>query len=112
MSLASRGSAMTLTQTARYRWIRYRVMAALACTVFAGTAAGQLPEQSTHAAIPFVAADVSSSDGRVFVVAWRAAGIRQVRVVAGTDPAQISRDHTLAKGGGTGEVTVSDLPSA
>jgi protein-tyrosine phosphatase len=103
---------MTLNQMARYRGIRYRVMAALACTVVAGTAVGQPPDQSAHAAIPFQAADVSSSDGRVFVVSWRAAGIRQVRVFAGTDPAQISRDHPLAKGGGTGEFTVSDLPSA
>jgi protein-tyrosine phosphatase len=94
------------------RQARYRAVAVLVCVVCAGTAAAQLADRSAHSAIPFEAADASSSDGRVFVVTWRAPGIREVMVFAGIDPAHLSRDHPVAKGAGTGQVTVSDLPSA
>jgi protein-tyrosine phosphatase len=101
-----------LKRSAQDRRARYRAVAVLASVVFAGTAAAQPPDRSAHSAIPFEAADISSSDGRVFVVSWRAPGIRQVRVFAGIDPAHVSRDHPVAKGAASGRVTVSDLPSA
>jgi protein-tyrosine phosphatase len=63
-------------------------------------------------AIPFTDASVTSSDNHIFAVAWTAPSAAAVTVYAGTDPDRVGRDHPVGRGGGSGNLTVSDLPAA
>jgi protein-tyrosine phosphatase len=68
--------------------------------------------QADGRSIPFDRAAVSSRDERVFVISWHALRVGHVRVFAGLDPANVGRARPVAEGSGSGEVTVSTLPSA
>jgi protein-tyrosine phosphatase len=97
------------------RLARYRGLTAAACLTLASAICGVPPCHAQAApapAIPFETADVSSRDGQAFVVSWRAPGVHQVQVFAGNDPTHVGRDRLVAKGPGTGEITVADLPAA
>ncbi len=87
---------------------------ALFCFVLgASTARAERPAEPQSAlAIPFEAAEVSSPDGRVFTISWRAPGVGHVRIYAGADPQHIGREHLVAGRSGQGQVTISTLPAA
>jgi protein-tyrosine phosphatase len=73
--------------------------------------AQQLQESKAAARIPFDAANVTSRDGRAFVITWHAAHVHHIRIFAGTAFAKIGRDRLVAEGAGTGRVTVANLPN-
>jgi protein-tyrosine phosphatase len=100
---------MTFGRSVRYR--RLVLLICLALVLPMGNA-GQPKDSTASPRIPFEAANAASTDGHVFVVSWRAPGVQHVRIFAGTDPADIGRNRLMAKGAGSGEVTVSNLPSA
>ena len=66
--------------------------------------------------IPFTRAEVSSSDGRQFVISWGAAsGADPVEVYAHASPALSGpggEARLIGRGGASGEITVADLPPA
>ncbi|MER8046140.1 tyrosine-protein phosphatase [Streptomyces sp. NPDC094032] len=78
--------------------------AALLVGLAAPTAAAHGHAQHSRIAIPFTAATVTENPGGTFTVTWDAPGTRAVAVR--TD------GRTVARGGSSGSVTVSGLPSA
>jgi len=87
------------------------LLTCLALASQAGNAQQQHEQPGRVSRIPFDAANVTSPDGRVFVISWHAAQVRHVRIFAGTGPTDIGRAHHVADGTGTGHVTVSNLPA-
>lgn len=63
-----------------------------------------------RAAIPFETASVSAQGDR-YSLSWHAAGVRTVKVYAGTDSMHIGTDRQVAGGGSSGAATVR-LPAA
>ncbi|MEV6973065.1 tyrosine-protein phosphatase [Kitasatospora sp. NPDC093806] len=63
-------------------------------------------------AIPFTAATATQQADGGFTLTWTAPGARHVTVYAGTDPEDIRHRKPVAKGAGTGTVTVTGLPAA
>jgi hypothetical protein len=57
--------------------------------------AQQLQESKAAARIPFDAANVTSRDGRAFVITWHAAYVHHIRIFAGTAFAKIGRGDAL-----------------
>ena len=93
------------------RILRHGQLALLLYGVFFSLAGDARQHATVEPRIPFEAAAVSA-DGHSFVVSWRADHIQHIRILAGTDPDHIGRDRLVGEGVGTGQLTVSDLPSA
>jgi len=102
---------------------------ALALGVIAGTTAeaGATTPQQAHAAatpawarphaahpIPFTAATVTENADGSYTISWAATGLRGVAIYAGSTEDRIDYRHAVARGAGTGTVTVpaKDIPAA
>lgn len=64
----------------------------------------------TTRSIPFDTATVTR-DGQNYLVSWHSDEIQHVKVYAGLDPNSIGSEHLVSEGTGTGQATVSKLPS-
>ena len=61
--------------------------------------------------IPFTRATVVPGDNGAVILSWAAPSATTVTIYAGTDPAHITHDRSVAQGGPTGVASVAGLPS-
>jgi protein-tyrosine phosphatase len=92
---------------------RYRQLAPLIGLACAWAVCEAQPiEEGFAPGIPFRAASVESRGGDESVISWRAPRVHHIQIYAGTDPTNIGRAMLVGKGGASGQVIVSHLPSA
>jgi protein-tyrosine phosphatase len=71
----------------------------------AQAAPGQEKQAAKHA-VPFTAATVTDHGDGTFTITWAAPGVRSVALYTGTSQRQVDTRHVVARGAGSGSVTV------
>ncbi|MFC8734334.1 tyrosine-protein phosphatase [Luteimicrobium sp. NPDC057192] len=63
-------------------------------------------EQAAQHAVPFTAATVTDHGDGTFTITWAAPGVRSVALYTGTSQHRVDTRHVVARGAGSGSVTV------
>ena len=103
--------AFAATSAHRSRVLVVVLALAVAASVAVAVPGAPAGAAADGAAIPFTAATVSFPPGGPAVVSWKAPGVDEVTVYAGTSP-KVGTDQEVGGGKGTGSVTVTDLGAA